>query len=53
MTEMMELGIRKILRKVLVLPKKITKFMGPERPLKYSELEKAGLARVSIKVTCG
>jgi hypothetical protein len=49
-SELLELGIRKALKKVLVLPKKITKITPPERPLRYTELEHAGLARVSVKI---
>ena len=48
--EALELGIRKALNKVLVLPRKISSNIGPERPLAYTELERAGLARVSIKI---
>lgn len=50
--EMIEVAIRNVLKKKLVLPQKISKLMGPgpEKPIKYSELERAGVARVSVKI---
>ena len=50
--EMIEVAIRNVLKKKLLLPQKISSLIGPgpEKPIKYSELERAGLARVSIKV---
>ena len=48
--EALELAIRKALTNVLVLPRKVSKALGQERPVLCSELERAGVARVSIKI---